>query len=1496
MENNEKTVKPKIYEVADAHLDTVWNWTLVQSVKWFLPNTFNVNLGFMDKYPEYRFNFEGAYRYALIDEYYPEAFEKIKARVLDGHWMVTGSSWEAGDVVVPEPETLMRNILYGNLYFREQFGKTSNDVFLPDCFGFPVTLPTVMRHMGLSAFSTAKIAWNPDPCKPPFAVGRWGGIDGAEVIASIKPGPYAARVRTDPAADQGLHDEVAALPLSRTVRYYGTGDDGGGPEESSVQRVNDAVHADGINTVVSAYAGQIADELTDAEKAQLPAYRGDFLMIEHGCGGYTSIGPNKRFHRINEYKADAAEKLAVLTDLCGAQEYPRTRIRKLWCDFIRHEFHDDLPGTSVARVYRETFHDDVVVSNGFDGEIGASLSALAANVDTSACGTDNALVVFNPVLSSRTDTVRVTVPTVDKAPVVKTIDGKLLPTQVLSGKDGKTDLIFTADLPSTGYATFALGNGKQAGNCGLSVTDKGLESARYRVALNENGDIASVYDKKNDRELLQAPIHFELVRNTYRLFGSWEIGYEDEIRTPYAYITGPATFEIVENGPVRVALRVTRTYRASRFEQTLSLDAAGNPLRVDNRIIWNETATILKCAFPLNLYAAAARYDRGLGSVACPDRFAQTYEVPVHKWANYYDSEADYSATIVNDCKYGMDKCGNILRLTCIHTPYSRFLIPTRQDLQDFGLNIFSFAVGGDRGDFVATGAERLGACFNQAPIAALTSAHGGILPASRTFVSGSEALSLKALKKAECSDEYIVRVVESTGAAQQSVSLTFANEIESVREVNGFENPLTQADGFTLCGSVLSFPIGAFTPKSFAVKFKKDGANASKTQYYPVSMSCDVPFTSDDEHRGAYGFGPENTTVPRRLMVKDFRVANVPLSLTEREGQFTCAYAAGQKLEVPQNADTLYLMAARTGDDAPYTVLADGTSVTFDLQSYTDDIGGWDQYALKHRGFIREARVAFCASHVHDTTGDRVYGRFSWYLIPVSLPVGAKVVTLPADNGVILAAATFAAAAVPASMVTDIALHKEQPKMHHLTVVGGFGTGDYPADTPLHIIYAGGFANEIKWHTDRGDEYSGPVADFVMPDADMTLTAVRFGDAVCRVPVGGHAVASSRYADNTNAANVLDGSIDTLWLAEQEGQSEITLDIGEKTVISAMSLIHAGAALGEQTRNASDFTAYAWYRGKWETLFSVTGNTEPATAHTFGPILTQYVKIVITNPGFNYDDHRAGLSCVDLFTHCDAPTTFGVEKNGPFDIVEQNESDDVLFAGAVQAGQVIPLAHTAVVSSRFITGAEKCTLELLNDNGNVVLSDSGAAARLLPLTVASAVRVVSLDDNADANTVTLTVCGNLNTLPVEKLVRGADYPGSANPGREKREDGTVLLPAGEGEGHDLWGFNWHLPLGDFTMGVRVRIPADALANAADDTPLFCFHPRWDLSRQEPKGRIFTVADWKAAPGNAQGYKLLTDSNANYDFQSMEGRIYGYRNLPLEVAEFLFLAGCPAKG
>jgi alpha-mannosidase len=402
--------KPVLYVVSTSHLDSQWNWTVQDSIREFVPNTFFENFKRFRQYPHYIFNYEGVIHYMWFKEYYPEAWPTVKQYVAQGRWRVSGSWINAVDVNVPSPESLMRQALYGKRFFRREFGLVSHDVFLPDCFGFGFALPSIAAHSGLSAFSTQKLTWG-SSYGIPFSIGRWKGVDGSTVVAALNPGDYTTKLRTDISVDpRWASDRLTSVGNSRRIgfRYFGTGDTGGAPDSDSVEWLEKSIaNKDGKVEVRNTSADQMALDLTPENKAGLPEYEGELTMKTHGVGCYTSQAAMKRFNRENELLADAAERAAIAAELLTGLHYPGERLREAWIRVLWHQFHDDLTGTCIPQAYQFSWNDELVSANQFAGVLASSTAAISSMLDTRGAGIP--LVIYNPLSNARRDTVEATV-------------------------------------------------------------------------------------------------------------------------------------------------------------------------------------------------------------------------------------------------------------------------------------------------------------------------------------------------------------------------------------------------------------------------------------------------------------------------------------------------------------------------------------------------------------------------------------------------------------------------------------------------------------------------------------------------------------------------------------------------------------------------------------------------------------------------------------------------------------------------------------------------------------------------------------------------------------------------------------------------------------------------------------------------------------------------------------------------------------------------------
>ena len=843
------TPPAELQVVATAHLDTQWRWTVRDTIDDFLPETMRGNFALFEKYPDYVFSFEGAFHYALMKEYYPAEWERLKGYVKAGRWKVAGSWVDAADTHVPSPESLVRQTLYGNGFFRKELGVTSRDVFLPDCFGFSFALPSIAAHCGLTAFSTQKLTWGA-AMKIPFDVGLWEGVDGSSLLASINPGDYASELKGNLSLDPDVYatiDRQAALsgqPVA--MKYFGTGDVGVPPLEPSVEWLEKSISGPGPLKVRSVAPDQLAKDLagrlSPAERASLPHYRGELLLTSHGAGCYTSQAAMKAFNRTNQRLAFAAEAAAVAADGLGGAAYPREALREAWTRFLWHQFHDDLTGTSIPEAYALSWNDETIAAGAFADVLSSSVGAVTRALDTRGAGIS--LVVFNPLALEREDVVEATVRFPGAAPHAVRVtgpDGREVPAQVVSRDGGSATVVFVARVAPVSHSVFSVAPATARPPAGETrASAAGLENARTRVRLDANGNVASVFDKLLGKELLSGPLSLQLFEDEPRKWSAWEVEYSALSAPPREVVGGPAKIRVVEEGPARAAIEVVRQAAGSTFTQTVRLaaGAAGDRLEIVTDVDWRTKGTLLKAAFPLATAARLATYDLGLGVVERGTNRPNMYEVPAQQWADVTDASGAFGVAVLNDSRHGWDRPDEkTLRLSLVHTPrvVKSWDWLADQASNDLGRHRVVTALAAHAGDFragrVPQSAERL----NQPLLAWQAPAHEGSLGKEYSLLrvegkGGVPPVSVRALKLAEESDEVVVRLQELSGRPVDGAQLRFARPVVAVREVNGAEEPpdVAGTGGFlplisspppVLREGVVELSFGAFRPRTLAVK-----------------------------------------------------------------------------------------------------------------------------------------------------------------------------------------------------------------------------------------------------------------------------------------------------------------------------------------------------------------------------------------------------------------------------------------------------------------------------------------------------------------------------------------------------------------------------------------------------------------------------------------------------------------------------------------------------
>jgi alpha-mannosidase len=1076
---------PTLYVVGYAHLDTQWRWEYPKTINVFLRNTLRDNFSLFEKYPNYVFNFTGSNRYRMMKEYYPADYRRMQQYVASGRWFPAGSSVEESDVNSPAAESIVRQVLYGNEFFRAEFGKSSAEYMLPDCFGFPASLPSLLAHAGVKGFSTQKLTWHsaspvggPDspektPVGIPFNVGFWAGPDGRGVIAALNPRDYTGDVdydlsRSDPPGKvrdfvdwpKRIDFDGKASGVFADYHYFGTGDVGGAPRESSVDFLQAIVTRSKLKTskpgsdqpmgegpvkVVFSTAEQMFLDLKPAEVARLPRYSGDLELIEHSAGSLTSQAYRKRWNRKNELLADAAERASVMALAMGDRNYPQERLTRAWTLVLGGQFHDIMAGTATPRAYEFSWNDDVLAMNQFATVLTSATEEVASILDTRSKGVP--IVVFNPLNIAREDVAEAELP----GPAPQTVqvygpDGKQVLSQLIV-EDGKSRLLFLANVPPVSYSVYDVVAGQGTTitdrKTALAVSEKGLQNARYRIRLDENGDIAGIFDRKLNKELLSASARLAMQTEKPYDYPAWNMDWKDQSQPPRAYVGGPAKVSIAEQGPVRVAVRVEREAEGSKFVQTfrLSEGEAANRIEIVNSIDWKTSATALKSTFPLTAANPVARYNWDVGTIERGNNKPTQYEVASHQWFDLTDKSGDFGVTVLSDCKYGSDKPDDsTLRLTLIYTPglgQGNGWEYGDQTTQDWGHHEFIYGLASHSGDWRKEQSDWHALRLNQPLITFSTSQHPGNLSKSFSFMQiDNSRVRVLALKKAERSDEIIVRLVEMDGQPQANARIQFHAPVTAAHEVDGQERPVGEA---SVSDGALVATFAPYQLRTFAVKLAPLTTSITLAKSQAVRLTATRSVASKDGEKSGAGFDEQGRALPAEMLPRSINFSGINFDLSSsREGIVNAVVPKGETVNLPQGRfKRLYILAASAGGDQKAVFRAGGNPVDLTIQDWSGFIGQWDdriwnkkEEALRpgesvpgdstartrtvleftglNPGFIKRTPVAWFASHRHNAEGANEAYEYS-YLFAYSIPLAAdaRTVTLPNNNKIRILAMT---------------------------------------------------------------------------------------------------------------------------------------------------------------------------------------------------------------------------------------------------------------------------------------------------------------------------------------------------------------------------------------------------------------------------------------------------------------------------------------------------------
>jgi alpha-mannosidase len=721
--------------VGNAHIDTAWLWPLRETSR-KVARTFSTAVALMEEYPEYRFAASQAQQFVWIRDRYPELFERLRKKVADGQFEPVGSMWVEADCNIPSGESLVRQIAYGKRFFQDELGVDTRALWLPDVFGYPANLPQILRQAGVEWFLTQKLSWNQWTHFPHHTF-YWEGIDGSRILSHFPPADTYVGDLSVRSLAHGAANFAQKGVTDRSMYLYGFGDGGGGPTRHMLERARRLVDLEGAPRIETMTATEAFEAIeAEAPSGELPVWVGE-LYFEMHRGTYTTHAEVKRGNRKLELALRDAELWSAVATSLG-HPYPVDALDEAWKLLLLHQFHDIIPGSSIHWVYRDTERDYSLLSESVGAILESAEAAIAASVP-SVQSAPGRVLVLNPLSFARREVVDIDgVPALVEAPAC----GWSVQAPALSHPD--------VAAVTTGPDT--------------------MENGIIRVRWDQDGLIDSIVHLPSGREVLppgQRANLLQLHEDHPNEYEAWDVDVEAFASS--VDLVEATNVELVESTPLRARVRIERRFGRSVIVQQLILRAGSPALEIESEVDWQESQKLLKAAFPVEVHSPRASFEVQYGHLerathANTPWDAAKYEVCAHTWADL--SESGFGVALLNDCKYGHDVRGNVMRLTLLRAP----IWP--DPVADRGHHQFTYAVMPHSGDLVEAGVVRVAHALNSPlrvrPAGASRAEESDVaaLDAAGSVVTVDDPNAVvTAVKRADDGTGVVVRLYEAGGA-----------------------------------------------------------------------------------------------------------------------------------------------------------------------------------------------------------------------------------------------------------------------------------------------------------------------------------------------------------------------------------------------------------------------------------------------------------------------------------------------------------------------------------------------------------------------------------------------------------------------------------------------------------------------------------------------------------------------------------------------------------
>ena len=763
--------------VGHAHIDTGWLWPVREAVR-KSGRSFASQIALIEEYPEYIFGASQAAHYAMVKQHYPALYDKIRAAVAAGRWEVQGAMWVEADCNLISGESMVRQMIHGKNFFRDEFGVEVKNVWIPDVFGYSAAMPQIMKRAGVDYFLTQKLSWSQFN-KFPYTTFMWRGIDGSSVLTHFPPeNTYNSELMPDSLmqAEQNFREKEL---LSEMMVLFGVGDGGGGPKAEHIEKGLRQKDLEGVPKLKFGRADDYFDRVSKYVP-ELPVWSGE-LYLELHRGTLTTQSRTKRGNRLLERALRDTEYVLA----CGAMDaYPLEALDRLWKVLLLNQFHDIIPGSSIHLVYERT-----------EREYAESL-AECQGLQQAAFGrwlqaSDDSLTLINTLNTSWSQ------------PFVlpegwKGVQG------VNAQVETDGTVVAQVALPSQALQTLVRADDAPAAK---SSDDLVLENDLVRYVFNENGEIVEAFDKTAQREILvECGNLLTLYEDRPNAWDAWDIDifYEEQVMETARGVS----HQSLGKGPVRQGLRFELEIGVSKITQKIYLAANSKRLDFQTDVEWNERHRMLRVAFPTSVRADMASFDIQYGYVRRNTHRNLSwdmarFEVAAHKYADLSDN--DYGVALLNDSKYGHKVLENVLDLNLLRSPAS----PDAD--ADEGQHTFAYSLLPHTGTLITSDVIPEATQLNHPPVIAVGYAQGAVVPPVQVEGLG---VALEVLKKAEKEDCLVIRLVERRGCETTATVSVVLPEMKLVET-----DLLEWTDGAVYPEGIAKIPMQPFEIRTFKLQ-----------------------------------------------------------------------------------------------------------------------------------------------------------------------------------------------------------------------------------------------------------------------------------------------------------------------------------------------------------------------------------------------------------------------------------------------------------------------------------------------------------------------------------------------------------------------------------------------------------------------------------------------------------------------------------------------------